>query len=281
MAELDLTFVDRVVAEMGRRPEATIPILQALQDHYRYLPAEALRRVCDITEITPARIAGVSTFYNQFRHRPMGRHLISICHGTACHVKGSRPVHDALLRHLKITEHEDTDADGVFTVQKVACLGCCTLAPVLQIDGITYGHLTIDRLPRVLEDFLQLSATGAAAAQRERPTGSREGWGEIRIGMGSCCVARGSGGVQEALERAVERLGVRAIVKRVGCVGMCHQTPLVEVLAPGRSAAMYAQVQAEDAEAIVRRHFPAAGLGRRLRGAIERSLDVILTDEAW
>jgi len=281
MAELDLTFVDRVVAEMGRRPEATIPILQALQDHYRYLPAEALRRVCDITEITPARIAGVSTFYNQFRHRPMGRHLISICHGTACHVKGSRPVHDALLRHLKITEREDTDAQGVFTVQKVACLGCCTLAPVLQIDGVTYGHLTIDRLPRVLEDFLQLSATGAAAAQRERPAGSREGWGEIRIGMGSCCVARGSGGVQESLERAVERLGVRAIVKRVGCVGMCHQTPLVEVLAPGRSAAMYAQVQAEDAEAIVRRHFPAAGLGRRLRGAIERSLDVILTDEAW
>jgi NADH-quinone oxidoreductase subunit F len=73
---------------LGRRPEAVIPILQAIQAHYRYVPREALSRVCEISEITPAAITGVATFYTQFRHRPVGRHIIHVCHGTACHVKG-------------------------------------------------------------------------------------------------------------------------------------------------------------------------------------------------
>ena len=130
--KLDLSFVDRIVEEIGRGPEAVIPILQAIQEHYRYLPEEALERVCEITEIRPAQITGVSTFYSQFRNLPMGQHLISLCDGTACHVKGSMKIYEALREHLNITDSNDTDPEGVFTVQKVACLGCCTLAPVLQ-----------------------------------------------------------------------------------------------------------------------------------------------------
>ena len=129
--DLDLSVVDAAVADCGRSASAVIPILQKLQEHYRYLPEAALRRVCEITEITQASIAGVSTFYSQFRNRPVGRHLISVCHGTACHVKGAGLVHDALMRHLKIEEGDDTDPGRVFTVEKVACLGCCTLAPVM------------------------------------------------------------------------------------------------------------------------------------------------------
>ncbi|MCX5655979.1 MAG: NAD(P)H-dependent oxidoreductase subunit E, partial [Planctomycetota bacterium] len=281
MSEIDLNFVDATVARLGRGPEMTIPILQALQGHYRYLPEAALRRVCELSEITPARIVGVATFYNQFRHRPMGKHLVSICHGTACHVKGSGLVHDAMLRHLRIAADGDTDPEGVFTIRKVACLGCCTLAPVIQIDGVTYGHMTSSRVPQVLQDFLDLAAAGGAAVRQEQTAARADAGGEIRIGLGSCCQARGSAGVHEALEQAVSQMGVRAVVKRVGCVGMCHQTPLVEIIAPGEKPALYAEVVADDAEALVRRHFKPVGLGRRLRGAIVRSLDVLADDETW
>ncbi|MEI6972111.1 MAG: NAD(P)H-dependent oxidoreductase subunit E, partial [bacterium] len=108
-SEMDLNMVDEIVAECGRAPAAVIPILQRIQDRYHYLPEAALRRVCELTDITPASIAGVSTFYSQFRHKPVGRHIISVCHGTACHVKGSERIHDAIVRHLKIGNGADTD----------------------------------------------------------------------------------------------------------------------------------------------------------------------------
>ena len=91
-AELDLSFVDELVAQFGRSREAAIPILQAIQSHYRYLPDEALRRVCELTEITPAQIAGTSTFYAHFRRSPVGQYVVRVCHGTACHVSGARQI---------------------------------------------------------------------------------------------------------------------------------------------------------------------------------------------
>src|SRR4030042_1382704 len=89
MDELDLTFVEEAVKKIGIGPEKVLEMLQAIQAHFGYLPTEALERVCELTEITPASIAGVSTFYNQFRHRPAGRHIINVCVGTACHVQGA------------------------------------------------------------------------------------------------------------------------------------------------------------------------------------------------
>jgi len=277
MSEADVQFVDQAVAEIGRGPEKVIPILQAIQAHYRYLPEAALRRVCEITEITPATIIGVSTFYSQFRHRPMGEHLIRVCVGTACHVKGSSLVYDAFFRHLAIPQDDDTDPDRVFTVQKVACLGCCTLAPVIQIDDVTYGHLTPDAVPRALRDFLEAAREGAW--QRELAPAA-EADAEIRIGLGSCCVARGSAQVRDALDHALDRTGARVRVKRVGCVGMCHQTPLVEVVRPGRPSALYARVRPEDAEAIVLRHFRPRGLTRRVKAAVSKALDALASDAA-
>ncbi len=155
MPDSDLTFVEQTVARYGTRSDAVIPILQAIQAQYRYLPPEALQRVCDLTEITPGTITGVATFYTQFRHRPIGRHIIKVCHGTACHVKGSGLVQDAFQRRLKIDPGDDTDGEGLFTIEKIACLGCCTLAPVVQIDGITYGHVAPVSVAKVLADFLQ------------------------------------------------------------------------------------------------------------------------------
>ncbi len=139
---VDLAFVDGLVAELGRSREAAIPILQAIQTHYRYLPDEALRRVAELTEITPAQIAGTASFYAQFRRTPVGEHMVRICHGTACHVAGVEHVTDELRRQLGIPDGGDTDPRRLFTLDPVACLGCCSLAPVMMIDDETAGHLT-------------------------------------------------------------------------------------------------------------------------------------------
>ena len=278
MSEIDLTYVDEVIARCGGGPEQAIPILQALQEHYRYLPAEAMRRVCETTRITPAGLAGVAGFYGQFRQKPVGKHIIRICHGTACHVKGASRVHDALRRALDLRDGQDTDGQGRFTLEKVACLGCCTLAPVVQIDNVTYGHLTPSTAAGVLDDFLALRKHPAAVGAAEEFSGGAAG--EIRIGLGSCCVARGSEQVLGALEKAVRETGRRVAVKQVGCVGMCHQTPLVEVVeADGRSF-LYARLTAEDAGDVVRRHFSARGL-RKLHACVSTALEKVLTDEAW
>ena len=151
----DLSVVDALVASHGRGREAAIPILQAMQEHYRYLPDVALRRLCQLTEITPAQVAGTSTFYARFRHSPVGEHLVRLCHGTACHVAGVGHVDEELRRRLAIAPGADTDPERRFTLEPVACLGCCSLAPVMMIGEETAGHLTPatagDRLAAMVE----------------------------------------------------------------------------------------------------------------------------------
>ncbi|MHC4121647.1 MAG: NAD(P)H-dependent oxidoreductase subunit E [Planctomycetota bacterium] len=280
MDKLNLTFVDEAVERIGAGPEKVLEILQAVQGRFGYLPREALERVCELTKITPASIVGVSTFYNQFRHRPVGRHIIHVCVGTACHVKGASQVYEAFLRHLDIAEGEDTDSQKLFTVEKIACLGCCTLAPAAQIDQVTYGHLTAETVPTVISDFLQYEETRARRRHEPYEHGVDKGAGEIRLGLGSCCVARGSGKLREALEQALRETGARVAVKRVGCVGMCFQTPLLEAVLPDNRSFLYAKVQPEDAKAIVLRHFKPRGI-RRISSAASNVLDNILTDERW
>jgi len=148
---LDLGFVDGLVTRFGRGKESAIPILQGIQAHYRYLPDEALRRVCETTEITPAQIAGTSSFYSQFRRSPVGRHVVRVCHGTACHVAGAEQISEELGRHLGIPPDADTDPARLFTLDRVACLGCCSLAPVLMIGDETAGRLTPATARQVLD----------------------------------------------------------------------------------------------------------------------------------
>ncbi len=278
MNDIDLDFVDQTVDRLGRRTEAVIPILQAIQARFRYLPREAMERVCRLTEITPATIAGVSTFYTQFRHRPVGKHIISVCHGTACHVKGSELVQDALERRLGIAGGCDTDPQGLFTVEKVACLGCCTLAPVIQIDDVTYGHLNWRRTGEVIEAFLAEDSEGRTspltAKVHEGPVG------EIRVGLGSCCVALGSGKVHDEIRRTLAVSGAKAVVKQVGCVGMCHQTPLVEFVPPGGGPSkLFARVQSDQARAIVLAQCKPDGLWNRMAHGATSLLDRFFSDE--
>ncbi|MEE8604920.1 MAG: NAD(P)H-dependent oxidoreductase subunit E, partial [Candidatus Aminicenantaceae bacterium] len=271
-----LSFVEKVVDEIGIKAGHVIPILHAIQKKYNYLPESALRKVCEITEITPASITGVSTFYSQYRHTPIGKHLIRVCTGTACHVKGSELVYDALCRELHIEQGQDTDPDYLFTLQKIACLGCCTIAPVVQIDDVTYGHVKTDGVVHILQDFLR-HKTRSAEETRDRKAPS-EKVGEIKIGLGSCCVASGSHRVQQALERSLAETGINTQVKRVGCVGMCHRTPLLEVSVPDKDPVLYDSVKPEDVRRILLRHYKPKTLGQRIKNATFQFFENILED---
>ena len=273
-----LADVDALVAAIGSGPECVIPLLQAVQQRYNFLPEPALRRICETTRITPAALTGVASFYSQFRQRPAGRHTIKVCVGTACHVKGSERVVAALRQHLMIPLDGDTDSAGMFTVATVACLGCCTLAPAVQIDDVTYGHVTQRTVAAMLQDFLALQQRRARDAAQRPPAAPVA---EIRIGQGSCCIAGGSSDVRRALEQAVHAAGMPVRIKPVGCVGMCHQTPLVEVVDAAGVSTWYAKVTARDAGRIVRRHFPPRGMLKRAVSAAASAVERLFTDEVW
>lgn len=156
-------FVAELVERFGRGPEAAIPILQAIQARYRYLPDAVLREVCERSGITPARLAGSSTFYARFRHAPVGRHVVRVCHGTACHVAGAEAISQELRRHLGIPDGADTDPRRLFTLDAVACVGCCSLAPVMVIEEETAGRLT-PATARAALDAVAVRAAGEGAS---------------------------------------------------------------------------------------------------------------------
>ncbi|MFC1653164.1 NAD(P)H-dependent oxidoreductase subunit E, partial [Planctomycetota bacterium] len=153
MTDTNLTKVNDIVTAIGTTPDKVLPILQALQKEYGYLPEAALERVCETSDITPAAITGFSSFYDQFRFKPPGEHIVRVCVGTACHVKGAQAVYEGFLRHLNVPEGEDTDPGQTFTIERVACLGCCTLAPAVQIGDVTYGYVTSDTVGKVLDNY--------------------------------------------------------------------------------------------------------------------------------
>ncbi len=277
--EIVLSDIDGIVAELGSRQRSVIPILQAIQKRYNYLPEEALRRVCEISEITPGQIVGVASFYSQFRFRPAGRHLIKVCVGTACHVKGAEQVFDAMKRELGLAGTEDTTRSGEYTMERVNCLGCCTLAPVVQIDRATYGHVTTSSVASVVADFE--SQRGGAGRRPSRHDGGREAQGEIRIGLGSCCVASGSDEIREAVKDIIDRKGLDVKLKHVGCVGMCHQVPLVEIVPAGGEPTLYSRVKAADVEQIVDRHFRPRGVLKRISDRVLQAADTLRDDSRW
>ncbi|MFC2101493.1 NAD(P)H-dependent oxidoreductase subunit E [Bacteroidota bacterium] len=272
-------IVDRIVAEQGTAVEAVIPILQAIQEEFHYLPDEALERVCATTKISPSRITGISTFYGQFRHQPAGKHSIKICTGTACHVKGALQVYDAFRRELKLTGLEDTDKEGLFTVEKVACLGCCTIAPVIRIDTVTYGQVAPEKAGEILQDFLVNKASLKPEDTQPDKTGPN-GQGEIRIGLGSCCIASGSDDVKTALEQTLADAHIQVDVKQVGCVGICHQVPVLEIVKPGEPSSYYARIKPEEVKEVVLSHFRPTGLFNRIRTDFVGLFEQMLRDGA-
>ena len=148
----DLSLLEGVLAEYGDTTSNLITILQKAQDIYGYLPKDVLYHVADRLGTTPAEVLGVATFYSQFRLTPIGKYLIMSCQGTACHVNGSERILGAISEYLGIKNGETTE-DGLFTLEEVACLGCCSLAPVIMINGEAHCSLTPDKAISVLKDI--------------------------------------------------------------------------------------------------------------------------------
>ena len=151
-------YVFEIVERNGRNPSRLIPILQAVQEQYRYLPEEILTLVATALGLSPAKVFGVATFYSHFTLTPRGKYCIRICDGTACHVKRSDGLLDALREKLRLREGASTTADLLFTLETVSCLGACGLAPVIVINDEVYGQMTPVKAIALVDDILQKEA---------------------------------------------------------------------------------------------------------------------------
>ncbi len=152
-AERAIASVDEVIAGYGSARSNLIYVLQDIQEELAYLPRPALRRVSERLDLPLAEVLRVATFYAAFSLEPRGEHLISVCIGTACHVKGAPRILDALRRELELQDGRQTTEDMKFTVKGVRCIGCCGLAPVITIDRDTHGSLMPGQIPEILQKY--------------------------------------------------------------------------------------------------------------------------------
>ncbi len=156
---VDVDKITPVLEKYKNKRGSLITILQETQEIYGYLPLEILEHIGKETGLKPANIYGVATFYTQFRLKPIGKYLIMLCQGTACHVNGSKAIEKAICEELSINEGETT-ADNLFTLHNVACLGCCSLSPVMMINGETYAKLTPDQTKEILKEIRESETKG-------------------------------------------------------------------------------------------------------------------------
>lgn len=150
--EVDPGLLGPVLERYRDQKGSLVTVLQKAQDIYSYLPASVLYHIARELRVKPSVVYGVATFYTQFRLQPVGKYVILLCQGTACHVNGSERIETAISQELKIKPGETTP-DRLFTLTNVACLGCCSLAPVMMINGQAYGPLTTDSAVKVIKSI--------------------------------------------------------------------------------------------------------------------------------
>ena len=151
---MDFSLADSVFEKYKDEKGSLIAILQEVQELYGWLSPELLSYIAEKTGFPPSKVMGAATFYAQFRLKPAGKHLILLCQGTACHVNGSADIENAVRDYLGAGEGETT-ADGLFTYNNVACLGCCSLSPVMTVDGKAYGKLTAQSAVKILKGIAE------------------------------------------------------------------------------------------------------------------------------
>ena len=147
--------VCQIVDKYERNPSKLIPILQEVQKEYRYLPEEVMAYVATCLDLSPARVYGVASFYANFALKPKGKYVIHVCDGTACHVKGSEAIKQALYDKLGLSETKKTTDNLLFTVEAVSCLGACGLAPVITVNDKVYGQMTIEKTNTLVDDIAE------------------------------------------------------------------------------------------------------------------------------
>ena len=153
--------VDKILNEHGNDPAKLIPILQKVQELYRYLPEDVMRHIANKLEVSPAKVFGVATFFAHFAITPKGKHIIKVCNGTACHVKGAASIISAVQNKLNLKEGQETSEDGLFTLECVSCLGACGLAPVMVIDETVHGQVTAAQATKLIDEIMAAEAQNA------------------------------------------------------------------------------------------------------------------------
>lgn len=153
--DLDFSKIDEILEQCGTKKSNLIAVLQKVQEVYRYLPEDAMTYVAVKMNISPASVYGVATFYSQFSLDPKGKYEIKICDGTACHVRGSMPVLNAIRNKVGLKEGKITTEDLKFTVETVSCLGACGLAPVVVINEKVYPQMTPEAMSIVLDELMK------------------------------------------------------------------------------------------------------------------------------
>ena len=148
----DLTKVYEILDQYEGVKGALMPVLQKIQTAYKYLPESATELVSERLNVSLSQIYGVITFYAQFYTTPPGKHILRLCQGTACHVKGADPVMEKLVERHGVA-HKQTTEDGLYTFEEVACLGACAMAPVMTVDGKVYGELTVSKVEGILDEY--------------------------------------------------------------------------------------------------------------------------------
>jgi NADH-quinone oxidoreductase subunit E len=158
-SKIDFAKVEEIIKTYGAKKSNLIAILQKVQEVFRYLPEDVMIYIgTKIEGLSPATVFGVATFYAQFSLEPKGKYEVKVCDGTACHVRGSMPVLNAIRARLNIKENQLTTDDGLFSLETVSCLGACGLAPVVVINEKVYPQMTSDAIKIVLDTIFQEEA---------------------------------------------------------------------------------------------------------------------------
>jgi len=149
---VDLGAVSEILDNYEGTKGALMPVLQKIQTAYKYLPETAMEMVSERLCVSMSQIYGVVTFYAQFYTTPPGKHIMKLCQGTACHVKGADGIMDKLVERHNVA-HKQTTEDGLYTFEEVACLGACAMAPVMTVDGKVYGELNVSKTEGILDEY--------------------------------------------------------------------------------------------------------------------------------
>jgi len=159
--KVDLTLLDGLLKKYSGKPGSMISLLQGTQEMYHYVPVSAIKKIAKEANLSESDIFGVVTFYSQFRLYPVGKNIIKVCHGTACHVQNAPDITNALMVELNVEDGKTTE-DRLFTLESVSCLGCCGLAPVITVNEDVYGKLKRADIPKIIQHYKSLEENNNA-----------------------------------------------------------------------------------------------------------------------
>ena len=258
----DPAFVEELMVKHGGTASALIPILNSIQARFRYLPEPMIQIVEDKLGLSRAHIDGVISFYHQFRLKPCGKSLVKVCVGTACHVAGADRLIDQLKRRYAIPEDDDTSPDREVTIEEVACIGCCMLAPAADLDGNILGPTSSNAIAAAVAEPKAEESDGDAVPAHPEPH-SHSHTKSVALCMCSSCRASGSGKVATALQSEIRRRHLPIKLEFTSCEGESFRSPIVHLRDQGHEVARYHNVDPGQVSVMLREVFPPrAGIER-------------------